>query len=43
MIQEKIKELRRQGRGVEEIYKYTQDIIVEDDAEQLETQRLQAN
>jgi len=33
MIQAKIKELRSQGKGVEEIYKYTSDIIFEDDAE----------
>ena len=40
MIQAKIKELRSQGKGVEEIYKYTSDIIFEDDAEQLDTTRV---
>jgi len=35
MVQDKIKELRKQGRGLEEIYKYTRHMLVvpEDDDE----------
>ncbi len=33
LILEKIKKLKSQGRGVEEIYKYTNDIIFEEDDE----------
>jgi len=28
MVQDKIKELRKQGRGIEEIYKYTRAMLV---------------
>ena len=33
LVLEKIKKLKSQGRGVEEIYKYTNDIIFEEDDE----------
>lgn len=33
LIQKKISELRKQGKSVEEIYKYTVDIILEEDTE----------
>ena len=39
LIQQKIKQLKDQNRSIEEIYKYTNNIIFEDDDEQIETHR----
>ena len=40
MIMRKIEELKKQNRSIEEIYKYTNDIILEEDDEEEEEDNL---
>ena len=42
LIQLKIKQIKDAGRDINEIYKYTNNIIFEDDDEQIETNRQKA-